>query len=601
MRTIATRSKMARTITPEIRVRARKSLLLSAGRRPVSAGVPIRKPGIGRRQVFFLSAFPHANDFEDDSPSDEGYFGSADDSTDQPQPLRRAEIVIDASTVRIPVAVNNVAACSASHHHHQQEHLHLPIPWLWLNDPRNIQKRTGQKLQTPLSFYAANARIVGAAIVPSSPAILADDHYRRVSVVPKGSLHPVGGMWQTNKHPPLNEEESSLSSSAELLRVTWQTNDAAFDSYYSLDWLLERHGRARGGNGGGRTTTPTRVQPPAGIGSTTKLFTMEYSQLFPDDDAPCADHTAQFHLLDAVFRDGAALVQGAPVPAMKKSDHDDDDLGSAVARVGRLLGGGRLSHGHLYGDVFHVATVPDAINIAYTSVALAPHQDLAYYESPPGLQLLHCVENTLVTGGASTLVDALAATHALRTIAPTVFRCLTETNATFIKQREKADMCYRRPHIRLDASGERVVAVHWSPPFEGPLEGVLDELRVKEYYVAHAAFQRMIDNSLPSDRYLLQDVLPNQVEDRLVEYANQQTWERQLQVGDMLVFNNQRMLHGRRSFTLDCPATSRRHLMGVYTNIDDTISEYRLLRREQPQHQQGHEELAPVMAGNGSA
>jgi hypothetical protein len=52
---------------------------------------------------------------------------------------------------------------------------------------------------------------------------------------------------------------------------------------------------------------------------------------------------------------------------------------------------------------------------------------------------------------------------------------------------------------------------------------------------------------------------------------------------------------------LDCSATSRRHLMGVYTNIDDTISEYRLLRREQPQHQQGYDELAPVMAGNGSA
>ena len=33
----------------------------------------------------------------------------------------------------------------------------------------------------------------------------------------------------------------------------------------------------------------------------------------------------------------------------------------------------------------------DPINIAYSGTKLLPHMDLVYYESPPGLQLLHCL------------------------------------------------------------------------------------------------------------------------------------------------------------------------------------------------------------------
>jgi gamma-butyrobetaine dioxygenase len=35
--------------------------------------------------------------------------------------------------------------------------------------------------------------------------------------------------------------------------------------------------------------------------------------------------------------------------------------------------------------------VPDPINVAYSTLGLVMHQDLVYYESPPGLQLLHCM------------------------------------------------------------------------------------------------------------------------------------------------------------------------------------------------------------------
>ena len=72
----------------------------------------------------------------------------------------------------------------------------------------------------------------------------------------------------------------------------------------------------------------------------------------------------------------AAMLQNAPVQYRQ---------GITVAAVARRLGGS-LSHGQLYGDTFDVQSKPDAHNVAYATVGLEPHQDLAYYESPPGLQ-----------------------------------------------------------------------------------------------------------------------------------------------------------------------------------------------------------------------
>ena len=40
---------------------------------------------------------------------------------------------------------------------------------------------------------------------------------------------------------------------------------------------------------------------------------------------------------------------------------------------------------------FRVESVPQPINVAYSSAYLSYHMDLVYYESPPGLQFLHCV------------------------------------------------------------------------------------------------------------------------------------------------------------------------------------------------------------------
>jgi hypothetical protein len=52
------------------------------------------------------------------------------------------------------------------------------------------------------------------------------------------------------------------------------------------------------------------------------------------------------------------------------------------------------------GTIFDVVSTDNPINIAYSNIALDLHQDLPYYESPPGVQLLHCLKFSPAVTGA---------------------------------------------------------------------------------------------------------------------------------------------------------------------------------------------------------
>ena len=264
---------------------------------------------------------------------------------------------------------------------------------------------------------------------------------------------------------------------------------------------------------------------------------------------------------------------------------------SVVGNLGKRFSGGTLSHGSLYGDIFHVQSKTGAENIAYTNVALPPHQDLTYYESKPFLQLLHCVNNTssddkenCITGGESLLIDAMAAAEELRRIAPDLFDILCRTEATFLKQRQGADMVSPKPHIVTDPSWGQVVEINWSPPFEGPFQ-LHPHIPVEDYVRAYQAFECMLDSTwnVKEDggngtNLFTSSLLPTELERQLRDYARQYTWEYTMQQKDILVFNNQRLLHGRRGFTTI--GNGVRHLIGCYTDATDTTSEYRQLLRE---------------------
>ena len=144
----------------------------------------------------------------------------------------------------------------------------------------------------------------------------------------------------------------------------------------------------------------------------------------------------------------------------------------------------------LYGRTFDVRVEKKAINIAYTSTALEPHMDLAYYESPPGIQMLHCLEfSQNIVGGESTFLDTFVLANEFKKLYPEAFETFCRVPATFqkshVEREHPAQMFYQRPHISTNHDGD-VNAVFWSPPFEGPLKvGTKD---VEAYYDAYDKF-----------------------------------------------------------------------------------------------------------------
>ena len=236
--------------------------------------------------------------------------------------------------------------------------------------------------------------------------------------------------------------------------------------------------------------------------------------------------------LDAFLRVGFIILQGVP----SKS--------SQVLKVGSQFGFVRETN---FGALFDVRSTPKASDLAYTSVHLDPHTDNPYRTPVPGIQLLHCLINE-TTGGLSTLTDGFAVAESLRREDAQAFKILSETPIRFRYQDPTTELTASATPIELDATGA-IRSIHFSPRLD--FVPLLPFERLSAYYAARRAF----DQRLRGDRYLIQFLLAT---------------------GDLVMFDNCRLLHGRTGFN---PSEGLRHLQGCYIDIDGPRSLYRVMRR----------------------
>ncbi|KAG0933132.1 hypothetical protein G6F57_010942 [Rhizopus arrhizus] len=203
-----------------------------------------------------------------------------------------------------------------------------------------------------------------------------------------------------------------------------------------------------------------------------------------------------------------------------------------------------------YGRDFDVKNVAKSINIAYTSLYLGFHMDLMYLDSPPGVQLLHSLKNS-VTGGASIFVDSFRAVELLKSQYPEDYKILKSTPVTFHYVNNGHHMYYKRPTIVDDEQHSGLAwssHVNYAPQFQGPL----DDLTPTESKKFYQAFQRFADF----------------IEDDSLRY------QLTLQPGELVMFANRRVLHGRTAFD---PTSGDRHLKGTYLNLDSLKDKLRVL------------------------
>jgi gamma-butyrobetaine dioxygenase len=220
-----------------------------------------------------------------------------------------------------------------------------------------------------------------------------------------------------------------------------------------------------------------------------------------------------------------------------------------VLKVASVFGWPRETN---FGVTFEVRSKPatEANDLGYTPVKLDPHTDNPYRSPVPGVQLLHCIANE-TSGGLSTLVDGYTVAEALHTRDPEAFRILSTTQVRFRFRDTDTELLSSAVPIELDAGG-KVRTIRFSPRLDYVPLLPPDELAA--YYRARQLF----DHALRSEEFEIRFLL------------NQ---------GDLVMFDNCRLLHGRTGFD---PQQGLRHLQGCYIDIDGPRSRYRVLRRSLP-------------------
>jgi gamma-butyrobetaine dioxygenase len=274
-----------------------------------------------------------------------------------------------------------------------------------------------------------------------------------------------------------------------------------------LPWVRADFPSGGGDGGGGGAFAP----PPA---------------LCHSYDAVLADDRAALAWLDVLWSRGVSVLRGGPAGRAGAVKAIAERLGTALRATN--YGGG----------TFEVKDKPQPNNQAYTTAALPLHTDLPFYSRPPGVQMLHCVSPSADgVGGRSLLVDGLAVSAALAAESPELHEVLLRTPVAFADD-NPGRYYLRAEHTILEQSGGGggggggvVVGVNYN---EGVRDSSLDTLppvEVPQFYAALAAFGRAAHDP-----------------------AN--LLELRLAAGDVLVFHNRRVLHGRSAFKAAAGASS---------------------------------------------
>ncbi|TXT05793.1 uncharacterized protein COLE_07113 [Cutaneotrichosporon oleaginosum] len=314
--------------------------------------------------------------------------------------------------------------------------------------------------------------------------------------------------------------------------VHWPTEGGRHSSFYSLPLLR----RLNAGRTRGQSYIENELQRrlwtcDSLVRETAETLWTDYADLHAGapgekiNPSPLVLHG----VLEQLQRYGLAVVRGVPTT---KTDNENCDLRELAESIGLL----RTT---FYGETWDVKNVPNARNVAYTNLNLGLHMDLLYMALPPRFQLLHCLRNR-VYGGASYFVDSFAAAKAFAESHPDLYAVLQRNPLEYEYDNDGHYLAYRHPVVPRRSVDSTLMhtAVNWSPPFQAaPTRvaarvGAVDAPAERALYAALQAFQAEIDK--PKYRF-----------------------EFTMREGDVVLFDNQRVLHARTAFRDKSPAEAQ--------------------------------------------
>lgn len=209
----------------------------------------------------------------------------------------------------------------------------------------------------------------------------------------------------------------------------------------------------------------------------------------------------------------------------------------------------------IWGDTFDVICQPvqnDPKHLAYTGMYLEHHTDMNYREKSPGLQLLHCLEasddrGSHDYGGKSFFVDGFMVADWLRHNNPAAFHILSSTPVQFSISSHNMRYSQMSPIICVGKDGNPE-EIHYNNRTMAPLQ-VPPQIVAPFYHALREFANKMRDSGSELSFHMVP--------------------------GDLVSFNNRRVLHGRTSFD---PMKVTRHLQGCYAELDEVLTRYRAVR-----------------------
>lgn len=199
-----------------------------------------------------------------------------------------------------------------------------------------------------------------------------------------------------------------------------------------------------------------------------------------------------------------------------------------------------------FGRVQNLKIDPSKRSIANSFEALPLHTDEPYRASPPGILMFHCVQVDPERGGKSQFLDGFKIATLLREEDPEGFHALVQNRQSWRRHFEgDVDVSAQFPMIAQDEFGD-VVGIRFNDRVASALSLPSDQ--VEAYY---RGYRRMIELSA-DPAYII---------------------DRRLQPGDIAIFDNHRILHGRAAFSVQ----SERFLQWASVKRGDLYSSLRIL------------------------
>lgn len=253
--------------------------------------------------------------------------------------------------------------------------------------------------------------------------------------------------------------------------------------------------------------------------------------------------------LSGIWATGLVFIKGVP--------SDPSSVQKLAERIALL-------RNTFYGTTWDVRSKPNAENVAYTSRYLGYHMDLLYMKEPPGLQLLHCIENTC-KGGESFFADTFTAVHHLLREDQGIYPHLSNnkiryayhngchsfanTRALLDSGLQEGRRLKRYQGNLVSREVQNIQRVYWSPPFVSsemvrPSEASYDKENAHKQKAALKAFETTLNR--PDLRV-----------------------ETKLPPGTCAIFDNLRIVHAREAFDTN---SGHRWLRGAYLDWQEFVS-----------------------------